>query len=400
MQDLNFAGYEKQRLINLDSYQILDTLPENEYDEIVQIASLICNTPIAIISLIDEKRQWFKSSLGVSSKEIPREYSFCSHTIDAPSKMLIVNDSSKDIRFADNPFSMKFTNGVFYAGVSLINSRGYALGTLCVIDNKPSGLSEAQIKSLVSLSNQVVAILELRKEKKLLLNANLELTQKNQTLENFARIAAHDLSSPLRSIANLIELFWTTNGKLLNDEGVELFKLIGFSANQLRRLIDGIVEYSTSDKLLEEDKENIHVSSYLKDVVKLLDPQKKYTINVTESSETIAINKAILKQILINLISNAIIYNDKAITMIEIGFNKSENNYNFYVKDNGPGIKAEDQEKIFKIYQILTATDRNGLRGSGIGLATAEKLVEAVNGEISVSSEIGNGSVFSFRIPI
>lgn len=155
---------EKERLASLDSYKILDTLPEEEYDHLTRIASQICNTPISLISLIDPTRQWFKSNHGWDAKETPRELAFCAHAINKPKEVLIINDARNDVRFQDNPLVNQDPSMIFYAGVPLTNNEGYSLGTLCVIDNKPKILNNEQEEALKALGMQVVRLMELRKK--------------------------------------------------------------------------------------------------------------------------------------------------------------------------------------------------------------------------------------------
>lgn len=146
---------EVRRIRALKAMNILDTPPEISLDEITTLASIICNTPISLISLIDENRQWFKSKVGISVSETPREHSFCGHAV-FNSKTLIVEDSHLDLRFKDNPLVTGDLGVRFYAGAPLITSNGLALGTLCVIDHVPKTLSLDQISSLEILSRQVV----------------------------------------------------------------------------------------------------------------------------------------------------------------------------------------------------------------------------------------------------
>lgn len=157
---------EAQRLKALDDYHILDTLPEQAYDDITTIAAQICGVPVALISLIDENRQWIKASYGIPSaiKELPREISCCAHTILKPNEILEVEDASEDDRFCDNPLVLNDPNIQYYAGATISSKEGVALGTLCVIDHKPNKLTEAQRQSLLALSRQVMALLDLRKE--------------------------------------------------------------------------------------------------------------------------------------------------------------------------------------------------------------------------------------------
>ena len=149
---------EKERLKELKEYSILDTLPEQEYEEITQLASFISETPISLITLIDENRQWFKSHLGLEIKQSSRNDSFCAHAINDKDNILIIPDSRKDDRFHDNPWVLNEPKIIFYAGIPLISSNGYPLGTLCVIDSQPRELNDKQLKALKSISNQLIKL--------------------------------------------------------------------------------------------------------------------------------------------------------------------------------------------------------------------------------------------------
>ena len=154
---------EAERLDALRSYGVLDSLPEQGYDDIVQIASSISDSPIALISLIDEDRQWFKARVGLEVPETARDLAFCGHAILHPDEVLIVEDALEDERFASNPLVLSDPSIRFYAGAPLKTSSGLALGTLCVIDRVPRELSENQVRTLQALARQVMAQLELRR---------------------------------------------------------------------------------------------------------------------------------------------------------------------------------------------------------------------------------------------
>jgi len=153
---------ETERLAALKEYHILDTGTEQSYDDITALAAHICKVPIAMISLVDEVRQWFKSRLGVEQQQTPREVAFCAHAI-LKNGPFIVTDAAKDRRFAHSALVTGEPHIRFYAGIPLINPEGLALGTLCVVDHQPRRLSAAQRKALQALSRQVMALLELRR---------------------------------------------------------------------------------------------------------------------------------------------------------------------------------------------------------------------------------------------
>ncbi|MDH3607227.1 MAG: diguanylate cyclase, partial [Acidimicrobiia bacterium] len=153
---------ETQRLAALAEYDILDSLPEAAYDDITHLASELCEAPIAAVSLIDEERQWFKSTFGLEVSETPRDQAFCAHAI-LGTEVMVVPDAQGDARFADNPLVTSDPAIRFYAGAPLTTPGGEVLGTLCVIDHVERKLTAAQERSLVALARQVMAQLELRR---------------------------------------------------------------------------------------------------------------------------------------------------------------------------------------------------------------------------------------------
>ncbi|MPR33985.1 sensor histidine kinase [Salmonirosea aquatica] len=159
---------DDKRLDALRNYNILDSLPESDYDAITQLAAQICQTPIALISLVDAQRQWFKSNHGLQVRETPREVAFCAHNIIDPSSPLIVEDARLDERFVENPLVTGDPHIVFYAGMPLVDSDGFALGSLCVIDDRVRQLDADQLSALKTLARQVVNLLALRKANRIL----------------------------------------------------------------------------------------------------------------------------------------------------------------------------------------------------------------------------------------
>jgi GAF domain-containing protein len=152
---------ETERLVTLRGYEILDTEPEAAFDDLTLLASQICQTPIALISLVDDERQWFKSKVGVSERETPRDIAFCAWAI-LERDIFIVPDASKDERFCENPLVLLDPKIRFYAGAPL-SVNGHAIGTLCVVDRVPRQLSPEQLQALEALGRQAQAQLDLRR---------------------------------------------------------------------------------------------------------------------------------------------------------------------------------------------------------------------------------------------
>jgi GAF domain-containing protein len=173
---------ESARLAALDRYAILDTEPEQTFDDIVILAAHICDTPMAMLSLVDENRQWFKSRVGVQVRETPRETSICSHAIEQ-NDLFIVPDTLQDARFQNNPLVLNEPCIRFYAGAPLINEEGYALGTVCVVDREPRELNAEQKQALKSLARLALGQMELRHNLNLLKEALNDRTREEHARE-------------------------------------------------------------------------------------------------------------------------------------------------------------------------------------------------------------------------
>ena len=334
---------EKERIKELDSFSILDTLPEQDYDDITALAAQICGTPISLISIIDEKRQWFKSHHGLDATETPREFAFCAHAINDSDNAFVVHDARNDERFSDNPLVTASPNVIFYAGIPLVSSDGLALGTLCVIDHEPRALSAQQLNALKALANQTINLLRLRKANDLLKQSMTRLEEKNEELERFACIAAHDLKSPLVGISSMVKLLTATHGDQLGADGIEMFNIIIQSCTKLKSLIEGLLDHSKNELITRDKHTSIDVENLKKDTISLFAYENGLQIFFRSELVEIFANKTAIDQILINLISNAIKYNDKPTVAIEIGIVEQGKNYVFYVKDNGPGIPGQCQ---------------------------------------------------------
>lgn len=240
MKSAKLHPQEQRRLRSLTELNILDTIPEIEFDRVTQLAAYICETPIALISLVDENRQWFKSKVGLSAIETPREVAFCSHAI-LQKEVLIVKDSSQDERFFDNPLFVGDPHVQFYAGSPLLSPEGMPIGTLCVIDRKPRDLSEKQVEMLKVLSANITEILRLRVQ-------NFQLEEINKTLI-FQSTA----------LQNMLEgLVIQVQGGAIIDFNLSALRILGLSADQLL----GKSSLDPGWRSITEDGEPFHGESH------------------------------------------------------------------------------------------------------------------------------------------
>ncbi|MBD3581218.1 sensor histidine kinase [Flavobacterium selenitireducens] len=388
---------DRERLDALLSYRVLDSQPEKDFDDITKLAAEICGTSISVITLLDEQRQWFKSSVGLDVAESERETSFCGHVVAQPDQNLIVENMLEDERFHDNPFVAE--GGVrSYAGIPIVNCDGYALGALCVIDHKVKKLAPFQIDALEKLANQVTKLLELRRNNYRLVESHNALAQRYQDLEQFSHVVSHDLKSPLNNITQLAAMFSESYGARLDDQGRQMIGYIGQSAKELKGLIDGILEHYKYDTVDVTQREKIRLREFSEYIVALLHPNADFEFIFPTDDSRLRSNKMALGQVLYNLVANAVKYNDKEKGVIEIGYEQVGENVVIFVKDNGPGIPESQFRKIFEIFGTLGKTDRCGNKGTGIGLSTVHKLVSKLDGRIDVQSEMGIGSTFRITL--
>ena len=397
MKPANIPPNEAKRLENLKSYHILDKLPEEEYDAITKIASVICNTPIALISIIDESRQWFKSKHGLNATETPREFSFCAHSILQPDELFIINDARKDKRFFDSSLITSDPNVFFYAGAPLNSSEGYSLGTLCVIDNEPKKLNNTQKESLSLLAKQVVTLLELRKKNRELAESNKQNLKLNEQLNDFAYRLTHDLKSPINGVNFLLDV--------LKEDHFELFK--NTKAEEYVSLISNRILYMDNlvTKILKDSKvasENIIYEKFnVKDLVDSIriniDFENKLLINSEPLDIEVYSSKIGLLQIFQNLISNSRKFSDEENVIISIRCKEDLDSYHFVYEDNGPGIQEQYWNKVFKMFETL---DNTGNNNTGIGLTTVKSIIKRLGGKIELKhrEEYKKGVCFHFNL--
>ena len=389
---------EAERIKSLKSYLVLDTEAEEEIDNLTELASEICETPISLVSLVDENRQWFKSKVGLEVNETSRELAFCAHAINKTNELFVVEDARTDKRFFDNPLVTSHPNVIFYAGVVLKSDEDLPLGTLCVIDNVPRKLSDKQIRSLKMISKQIMTLLNYKKSLRKQEELSVQLLQKNLELESFASIAAHDLKSPLANIIGSANLFSEIYAKQIDEEGRVIIDIIEKSGQRLKSLIDGLLQFSKIDDLSLLTKTKVNLVKLVKDLTKLIGNKDNLKISLNTPLTSIETYPIILDQILINLFTNSLKYSNKKIAEIELNVSENSSHYLFVVKDNGPGIAKKDQSVIFNLFHTAASEDQYGNKGNGIGLATIKKIIEKIGGEIHVVSEEGQGAEFHFSI--
>ena len=379
--------------------RIVDAILEDAYNNIVELASYICNTPIAFVSFIDEKEQWLRARKNIKVENTSRDESFCGHAILNPHELFEVEDATLDDRFLDNPYVTKKTNPIiFYASVPLLDRKGLALGTLCVVDSKRNKLTNEQKVALQSLGHQVEILLEAHRKNIKLEKLKKKLEAKNKVLEEFTSIVTHDLKMPLANMILTADIMKKKYSKALDEEGIEYLSYMKNSGLLLSDYINGLLEYYSSDSTATQINKEFFLNDLLEDIIDLLRISDDCEIILPENNMRIFGNQAALGQVFLNLISNSLKYNENKKIIVEIDCREDRDNYYFSVKDNGIGIPVEKQADIFDLFKTVADRDRSGKKGHGIGLSTVKKLLKSLGGDIKLTSKPGEGSLFEFSI--
>ncbi|SIQ81668.1 sensor histidine kinase [Maribacter ulvicola] len=389
---------EKQRLKALKSFKILDTLEEKEYDAITRIASDICNTPMALVSFIDENRQWFKSHHGIDATETPRDLAFCAHAINTPDSLLVVKDANKDERFFDNPLVTGGPTVQFYAGAPLNTSEGESIGTLCVIDTMPrQEFTEKQQASLKDLADQVMAQLELRRQNIQHKIVNEELRIKNNQLKQISYRMAHDMKTPLLGISSMISFIKEDYTSFFKDTKIPKYlDIINTRVEYMESLITGINNYNSITNA-EINLRKFNISKQIKSILSKQPDSESVSLLLKNCDHNIEHSINSFDQIFRDLIANSIKFTNKSTVEIKVSFHEDENTYFFTYEDNGPGIPEKYWKKVFLLFEKLSI---EGATDTGIGLTTIKELLEKLGGTITIGKRDDDkeGVLFNFTL--
>lgn len=397
---------ESKRLAALFEYNVLDTEYEKDYDDLVELASKICNVPISLISLIDKDRQWFKAKKGLESAETPRDVAFCNHAI-MQDHIMEIQDATKDQRFVNNPLVLKDPEIRFYAGAPLINSDGYKLGTLCVIDKVPRELTAEQRRALEIISAQVMKLLEIRlahKKEETLKNRlaiqNKRLEELNQLKTKMFSIISHDLRVPVANLSTLLGMVMEQQ----SGEHTPLFKMVNQSIDDTLIMMENLLVWAKSqmgEKVITE--EPIDFFSLTAEVIKMLQPlaDKKSIGIINQVNNQLLTNadKEGIRLVIRNLVSNAIKFTPEH-GLIYVSARKEDKHILFKVEDNGVGIPSEKLPGLFNRSDYYTTNGTNNEKGTGLGLILCKSTIENSGGTIWAESTPGEGTTIYFTVPV
>ena len=391
---------EAERLHNLHEYGVLDTPSEPLYDNLVRLAASICGTSISLISLVDADRCWFRGNYGFEdTTEAPRDIAYAAYAINsADGEPFIIEDARLDERFSDSPLLHGDPPMRFYIGIPLIDERGFVLGTLCIIDDKPHRVDPKQLKILQSLASQVVEHLQLQREMQSVVELNRQLKSRNEDLEEYAAIISHDLKEPLRTIMGYSELLEEEYGTRLPQEAHQYLRKIAESGHHMYEMVGNLLTYARLGRTQYRVRFALQpvVEEVLMDLARVI-TENKANIRMDALPEVYGF-PAEVRQLMQNLIANALKFSREDVTPeIYVTATAREGEVEIQVIDNGIGIAPEEQERIFRMFE--RGGNHTRTEGQGVGLAFCRKIVDLHQGSLGVVSTLGQGSRFWFTLP-
>jgi len=383
---------EIKRLETLRKYDILDTPPDGTYDRIVKLVAKLLNAPIAIVSLVDTDRIWFKSAFGLNVQQIPREEGLCASAIFSKDFYMVEN-ALKDPRTLRNSLVTSEFGLRFYAAVPLTTSDGFNLGTLCVLDKKPRTLNNTEQQILEDLAYVVIEQLELR------LMARSAINSQNK----MAYMITHDVRSAVCNIPFLVDLIKEQKGN--PDEVEEMGDMIKSFADKSIQAVDSFLRYAVnSSKDIPYRFESFDLSELTNKVIstnKVIASKKQQKIKSSvETNILVNGDKTRLSELIDNFLSNAIKYSPsgKDITVL---LEKKGEKVILEVKDNGQGMTIEDMNNAFKQFSKLSAKPTGNEVSTGLGLWIAKEIAERHGGNVKVKSEgKDKGTIFTIELPM
>lgn len=387
---------ESKRQEKLEEYHILDTLPEEEFDSLVELAAIVTGHPISLMNLLDYDRQWVKAAYGLPPGELPRSQTVCQYTI-LNNENFEIENLSEDERFKDLPSVKGDDEFRSYSGYPLRTSDGYNLGALCVLDYKPRKLTEVQKRALQTIANEIVGRLELRKKQ-------LELEKLNREKDQFLRVVNHDIKSPINGIissAHYLQNLWEGDREELN----KFLSMIEMSGRKLIHYTGELVSNSIEHTDSRLNLDLVKVDELVLDLIDIYNPlAKAKNIDLKTSfktSKAFSLDSEKFKLIISNLISNALKFSKEGDVIsinIEIEPGKTQT-LKCIVEDSGIGIP---KDFISTLFTKNKRTQRKGTQGeisTGMGLPIVKQYVNLHNGEIEVESIEGKGTKFTLIIP-
>ncbi|HXH29820.1 MAG TPA: GAF domain-containing sensor histidine kinase [Bacteriovoracaceae bacterium] len=397
IQDCSILLKNLDRLEALGRTGLFGTAPEEAFTRLNRMATKILKAPISIFSLIGENSQFFKSAAGfeitTQNNEVPIDISVCQYSLQGTP--LSIEDTKNHPLFSDNP-AVKALNIVGYLGIPVITKSGHPIGAVCVIDHKKRKWTEEEISILEEITASFLSEIELRQAMKL-------AKKESQLREEFIAIASHELKNPLSALKLQAEVVHKKMGmgRFSLEDNDKFLKDLQRQARRLELMIDDMSDstrLATGMLTLHLDKVNLNgliqnVITNLSESFEKAQCRVSYQFNTEINGNW---DPSRLEQVITNIASNAIKY--AAGSLVEINLSQRDGNAVLTIKDNGPGISAENQNIIFS--KFGRASDTNHIHGLGLGLYISRQIIEQHKGSLNLTSHLGKGSTFTIILPL
>jgi signal transduction histidine kinase len=388
------ADKERERVRALHSYAILDTAPEVAFDNVTAMCAELLEVPIALVSLIDTNRQWFKSRVGVGIDQTARSIAFCDHAIRRNAPM-IIEDATADVRFADNPLVLGEPRVRFYAGVPLSTPEGLMLGTLCAIDTQPRHFAPREVELLVRLARQVEIELELRRQTLILDERLARVQEHSQKQELFAAMIVHDLRNPLTAIT-----LSAVAGLQEPASAEECLQEVATASARAQSMLADVLDICLARTgRVTPRRSALDVPALMQEATAAVaraavERGVALRLAMDGADATLRADPDLLGRALINLLENAVRFSprDETVTLSAV---RDPGGISFAVEDHGPGVPPGSRQHVFEPFVSLHA----GPDQRGLGLALCKIAAEAHGGRAWVEDAEPHGSRFLLFIP-
>lgn len=394
--------FEEERVRDLMSFGIVDTLPEDEFDALTNLTSRICDVPISMINFISHDEQFTKSCTGMTIDITPRSQSICQYTI-LKDELFEIEDLSKDPRFQNMPYVKDEPYLRYYAGVPLETDNGYAIGSLCIMDYEPRNLTDQNIKDLKVIANEVMARLTLRKREK-------SLEKMNNFKNKLMKVVGHDIRSPLTGIMGAAEFL--DEGDINEEELPEIAKIIQESATQIQNLINDLLDVELAEfGKLKEVQQPTDIREVMEEINRIFQFSARsknisFSFSLENDIPDLKIDRQKYIRVLSNIITNAIKFTPRGGRVsVECRFQKNDQGENSgtlisTVRDTGIGMSDEQLNELFMVKDEGGRTGTENESSYGLGMLIVKKLCEICNASISVDSEVNRGATFRIQWPV
>lgn len=387
------------RLRSLRATGLLDSPPEEAFDRLTRLASKMVGAPTALISLVDEDRQFFKSALGLrpeidEARETPLSHSYCQHVVN--SGLPLTLDDARENELTRESLAIPDLDAISYCGVPIKDEDGNVLGSFCVLDSQPRGWTEEQVTMLQELAEMVMTEIRLRKLARDLDKANGHLKDVNQALRDFISVASHDMKNPLTSILGFSSMMKRRWESFSDQEKRKFAGTIESQALFLNRLVDDLLTLSQVEAgAIEVRPEVLNVLHVVEHVVGTLAEDVTVDIDVSTGEQVLA-DADHFQRIITNLLSNALKYGAQPVTIRAM---PERDSVRVEIEDRGQGVSPEFLPRLFQRFSRAEDENTRTKEGTGLGLSIVRALAESSGGSVSYEPNVPKGSRFVVRLP-